>query len=237
MENIKEKNTESKLLQFPDYLISNFIFPYLTNNELFLTLRTVHPYINEIIKETLGNNYKEEMKRKLINEKEELIKEYENKINYLVNLRNLLIFSNMNVNILEMIKLSVDYLENDNVLKLIIIFTEIFFEEDLMQTLTDDNIIIENKKNILLEILAKEETIQEYLLRLTLILDLNNDAENALFIGLKIMFSEIEDDNVDNINRSCSLINSFLQNLFHFQELKNSANNIKIKIDDMRKKS
>ena len=144
---------------------------------------------------------------------------------------------NMNVNILEMIKLSVDYLENDNVLKLIIIFTEIFFEEDLMQTLTDDNIITENKKNILLEILAKEETIQEYLLRLTLILDLNNDAENALFTGLKIMFSEIEDDNVDNINRSCSLINSFLQNLFHFQELKNSANNIKIKIDEMRKKS
>ena len=136
-----------------------------------------------------------------------------------------------------MLKLSVDYLDNDNILKLIIIFTEIFFEEDLMQILLDDNINIENKKNILLEILNKEDTLNEYILRFSLILDLNNDTENALFSGLQIMLSEIEVENVENINRSCSLINSFIQNLFLFQELKNSANNIKLKIDDMTTKT
>ena len=237
MENKPEKNTESKLLQFPDYLIKNFIFPYLTSNEIFLTLRTVHPYLNEIIKESLGDNYKEEMKLKLIKERDELIKQYDHKINYLINIRNLLVIANINTNILEMLKLSVDYLDNDNILKLIIIFTEIFFEEDLMQILLDDNINIENKKNILLEILNKEDTLNEYILRFSLILDLNNDTENALFSGLQIMLSEIEVENVENINRSCSLINSFIQNLFLFQELKNSANNIKLKIDDMTTKT
>ena len=237
MENKPEKNTESKLLQFPDYLIKNFIFPYLTTNEIFLTLRAVHPYLNEIIKEDLGDNYKEEMKLKLSKERDELIKQYDHKINYLINIRNLLVIANINTNILEMLKLSVDYLDNDNILKLIIIFTEIFFEEDLMQILLDDNINIENKKNILLEILNKEDTLNEYILRFSLILDLNNDTENALFSGLQIMLSEIEVENVENINRSCSLINSFIQNLFLFQELKNSANNIKLKIDDMTTKT
>ena len=237
MENKPEKNTESKLLQFPDYLIKNFIFPYLTSNEIFLTLRAVHPYLNEIIKEDLGDNYKEEMKLKLSKERDELIKQYDHKINYLINIRNLLVIANINTNILEMLKLSVDYLDNDNILKLIIIFTEIFFEEDLMQILLDDNINIENKKNILLEILNKEDTLNEYILRFSLILDLNNDTENALFSGLQIMLSEIEVENVENINRSCSLINSFIQNLFLFQELKNSANNIKLKIDDMTTKT
>ena len=237
MENKPEKNTESKLLQFPDYLIKNFIFPYLTSNEIFLTLRRVHPYLNDIIKESLGDNYKEEMKLKLSKERDELIKQYDHKINYLINIRNLLVIANINTNILEMLKLSVDYLDNDNILKLIIIFTEIFFEEDLMQILLDDNINIENKKNILLEILNKEDTLNEYILRFSLILDLNNDTENALFSGLQIMLSEIEVENVENINRSCSLINSFIQNLFLFQELKNSANNIKLKIDDMTTKT
>ena len=237
MENKPEKNTESKLLQFPDYLIKNFIFPYLTTNEIFLTLRAVHPYLNEIIKEDLGDNYKEEMKLKLSKERDELIKQYDHKINYLINIRNLLVIANINTNILEMLKLSVDYLDNDNILKLIIIFTEIFFEEDLMQILLDDNINIENKKNILLEILNKEDTLNEYILRFSLILDLNNDTENALFSGLQIMLSEIEVENVENINRSCILINSFIQNLFLFQELKNSANNIKLKIDDMTTKT
>ena len=237
MENKPEKNTESKLLQFADYLIKNFIFPYLANNEIFLTLRRVHPYLNEIIKEDLGDNYKEEMKLKLSKERDELIKQYDHKINYLINIRNLLVIANINTNILEMLKLSVDYLDNDNILKLIIIFTEIFFEEDLMQILLDENINIENKKNILLEILNKEDTLNEYILRFSLILDLNNDTENALFSGLQIMLSEIEVENVENINRSCSLINSFIQNLFLFQELKNSANNIKLKIDDMTTKT
>ena len=190
----------------------------------------MHSYLNKIIKESLGDNYKEEIRLKLIKERDKLIKEYENKIKYLVNIRNLLIFYNINSNLMEMLKLCVDYLDNENILKLIIIFSEIFFENDLMDTLLNNNINIENKKNIVLEIINDENTINEYLLRFTMILDFDNDTENDLFSGLKLMFSEIDSENVENINESCRLINSFLQSLFHFQNLKQDANNVKLKV-------
>ena len=226
----KDEDKNSKLLELPDYLIINFIFPFLSNKEAFINLRIVHSYLNKIIKESLGDNYKEEIRLKLMKERDKLINEYENKIKYLVNIRNLLIFYNINSNLMEMLKLCVDYLDNENILKLIIIFSEIFFENDLMDTLLNNNINIENKKNIVLEIINDENTINEYLLRFTMILDFDNDTENDLFSGLKLMFSEIDSENVENINESCRLINSFLQSLFHFQDLKQDANHVKLKV-------
>ena len=82
----------------------------------------------------------------------------------------------------------------------------------------------------ILEIINDENNINEYLLRFTMILDFDNDTENDLFSGLKLMFSEIDSENVENINESCRLINSFLQSLFHFQDLKQDANNVKLKV-------
>ena len=239
MDDVKkeEKDIDSKLLELPDYLIVNFIFPYLSNKEMFLTVRTVHPYLNEIIKKPLGDNYKEEMRLRLIKERDDLIKEYENRIKLVINIRNLLMFYNINSNMLEILKICIDYIENQNILKLIIIFSEIFFENDVMNTLLDNNINIENKKNVLLEIINNEDSFNEYLLRLTMIFDLDNDTENALFSGLKLMFYEIETENVENINESCKLINTYLQNLFHFQELKKDVNEIKLKIDNIYQKA
>ena len=228
-----EKDKKSKLLILPDYLLTSTIFSFLSDKELFLTLRGVHPYLNFAIKSSLGENYKEEMKLRLKLEKDILIKEYDNKISYLMNIRNLLMFYNLNTNMMEMLKLCVDYLDNENILKLIIIFTEIFFENDFMDVLLNDNINIQDKKDLVLENINDGGTLNEFLLRLTMILDINNDNENDLFNGLKIMFYEIDTDDVENINESCRLINSFLQNLFDYQELKIETNNMKIKIDNI----
>ena len=231
------ENYSPKILELPDYLISNIIFPFLSKKELYIDLRSVHPYLNNIIKISLGSNYKQEIKNLLIKEKENLIKEYENKICSLTNIRNLLLFYNINLNILEMFKLCIDYLNNENILKLIIIFSEIFFENDLIGILLDEKIKIENKKNILNEIINNINTSNEYILRFSMLLDLDNNTENELFNGLKIMFLEIDEENVENINESCSVINSFLQNLFHFQQLKIDSNNIKLKIDNLSNKT
>ena len=57
-----EKYKKSKLLLLPDYLLTNKIFPFLSDKELFLTLRKVHPYLNIVIKSSLGENYLEEIK-------------------------------------------------------------------------------------------------------------------------------------------------------------------------------
>ena len=229
----KEKNNLPKLLELPDYILTNLIFPFLSDKEVFLIIRGVHSYLNFAIKSSLGENYKEEMKLRLKLEKDILTKEYENKVQYLMNIRNLLMFYNINTNMIEMLKLCVDYLDNDNILKLIIIFTEIFFENDLMEILLNDNINIQDKKDLVLENINEGGTFNEFLLRLTMILDINNDNENDLFNGLKIMFLEIDSENVENINESCRLINSFLQNLFDYQELKAEANNMKYKIDNI----
>ena len=229
----KQKNNLPKLLELPDYILTNLIFPFLSDKEVFLIVRGVHSYLNFAIKSSLGENYKEEMKLRLKLEKDILTKEYENKIQYLMNIRNLLMFYNINTNMIEMLKLCVDYLDNDNILKLIIIFTEIFFENDFMDLLLNDNINIQEKKNLILENINDGGTFDEFLLRLNMILDINNDNENDLFNGLKLMFYEIDTDDVENINESCRLINSFLQNLFDYQELKIETNNMKIKIDNI----
>ena len=102
-----------------------------------------------------------------------------------------------------------------------------------MDLLLNDNINIQEKKNLILENINDGGTFDEFLLRLNMILDINNDNENDLFNGLKLMFYEIDTDNVENINESCRLINSFLQNLFDYQELKIETNNMKIKIDNI----
>ena len=52
----KDEDKNSKLLELPDYLIINFIFPFLSNKEAFINLRIVHSYLNKIIKESLGDD-------------------------------------------------------------------------------------------------------------------------------------------------------------------------------------
>ena len=60
-------NLKSKLLLLPDYLIENYIFPYLSGKELFFNVRAVHPYLHEIVKSSWGNSIKEEMFSQLKN--------------------------------------------------------------------------------------------------------------------------------------------------------------------------
>ena len=79
------KPIKSKLLQLPDYIIENFIFPYIKGKELFFSVRAVHPYFHEIIKSSWDNSIKEEMFSQLKNltfiyEKEALTKAYEFKL-------------------------------------------------------------------------------------------------------------------------------------------------------------
>ncbi len=231
---------DSKLLQLPDYIIGNYIFPYITSKELFYTVRKVHPYLHDALKLSWLNIMQSEMINQIIiiekmNIRDELKEKYEKKLVHLMNFRNFLIFYNMNSDILESLKLCIDYINNDNVIKLIVIFTEIFFENNLMETLLDDNLREDYKKNTLLNLLNNEETQNEYSIRLTVLFDINNvsDIENALFDGLKILLIDIDEENIDNINQSCSTLNSFCHYLFKFQEIKRDIYSMKIELDEL----
>jgi len=234
---------KSKLLQLPDYIIENYIFPYLSGKELFFNVRAVHPYLHEIVKISWGNSIKEEMFSQLKNltfiyEKDALTKAYEFKLQYLFNYRNLIMLYNINTNILEVFGSCIDYISNDNVYKLIIIFLGIFVENNLMNIIIDNNIDIDSKRLVLVESLKNEELIDEYKMRISLILDINNESEgeNLLFERFNTTFSEIDRENIENINESCRLIYSFLQGLIEFQILKKNVNNLKLRVEQLMRK-
>ena len=234
---------KSKLLQLPDYLIENYIFPYITGKELFFIVRGVHPYLHEIVKSSWGNSIKEEMFSQLKNltfiyEKDALTKAYEFKLQYLLNYRNLIMLYDINTNILEKFESCIDYIYNDNIYKLILTFIGIFVGDNLMNIILDNTIDIESKKLVLIESLKDEELIEDYKSRIALILDINNEseAEDMLFEGLNVTFTQIDRENIDNINESCRLIYSFLQGLIEFQNLKKNVNSLKIKVDQLFKK-
>jgi hypothetical protein len=94
---------------------------------------------------------------------------------------------------------------------------------------------MDSKKLVLIESLKSEDLIEEYKSRVALILDINSESEgeNLLFERLNVTLSEIERENIENINESCRLIYSFLQGLIEFQLLKKSVNELKIKIDQL----
>ena len=234
---------KSKLLQLPDYIIENYIFPYLSGKELFFNVRAVHPYLHEIVKLSWGNSIKEEMFSQLKNltfiyEKDALTKAYEFKLQYLFNYRNLIMLYNINTNIIEVFGSCIDYISNDNVYRLIIIFLGIFVENNLMNIIIDNNIDIDSKRLVLIESLKNEELIDEYKMRISLILDINNESEgeNLLFERFNTTFSEIDRENIENINESCRLIYSFLQGLIEFQILKKNVNNLKLRVEQLMRK-
>ena len=54
-------NIKLNINDLPDYLIENYIFPYLTSGELFFVVRAVSPIWHESMKNAWGTNIKEEM--------------------------------------------------------------------------------------------------------------------------------------------------------------------------------
>ena len=137
---IEEEEINSKLLNLPDYIIESYIFPYLSWKELFFSVRGTHSYLYEIVKSTWSNIIKEEMCNQLKNltflyEKEALTKAYEFKFQYLVNYRNLLVVYDLNADILMIISACLDFINNNDVLKLISTFFGVFGQEECLNLL------------------------------------------------------------------------------------------------------
>ena len=150
--NIEEEEQNSKLLNLPDYLIENYIFPYLSWKELFFTVRGSHSYLHEIVKSTWCNIIKEEMCNQLKNltflyEKDALTKAYEFKFQYLINYRNLLLVYNLNADILSILQVCLDFIDNNNIFKLLATFFGILGQEQCLNLLCDENMENETKKN------------------------------------------------------------------------------------------
>ena len=235
----EEEETNSKLLNLPDYLIENYIFPFLSWKELFFTVRGAHSYLHEIVKSTWCNIIKEEMCNQLKNltflyEKDALTKAYEFKLQYLINYRNLLLVYNLNADILSILQVSLDFINENNVLKLLATFFGILGQEQCLNILFEENIDNETKITKIKEIIRSEQMIEDFRIKMEIILDINSiESDEQIFKELNDDFNNINREVVEEINDNCRLIYNFLQGILEYQSLKKVVQEIRRRLEQL----
>ena len=235
----EEEETNSKLLNLPDYLIETYIFPFLSWKELFFTVRGAHSYLHEIVKSTWCNIIKEEMCNQLKNitflyEKDALTKAYEFKFQYLINYRNLLLVYNLNADILSILLVSIEFIEDLNVFKLLATFFGILGQEQCLNILFEENMENETKKVKLKEIIRTEELVEDFKTKMDIILDINSiESDEQIFKELNDDFNGINREAVEEINDNCRLIYNFLQGILEYQSLKKVVQEIKRRLEQL----
>ena len=234
-----EEESNSKLLNLPDYIIETYIFPYLSWKELFFTVRGTHSYLHEIVKSTWCNIIKEEMCNQLKNltflyEKDALTKAYEFKYQYLINYRNLLLVYNINADILAILSICLNFMEDNNIFKLLSTFFGILGQEQCLNILCDENMDYENKiKNIKNE-LNTEQMIDDFKNKMEIILDINSiESDEQIFKELNDDFNSINRENVEEINDNCRILYNFLQAILEYQGLKKIVQELKKRLEQL----
>ena len=235
----EEEETNSKLLNLPDYLIENYIFPFLSWKELFFTVRGAHSYLHEIVKSTWCNIIKEEMCNQLKNltflyEKDALTKAYEFKLQYLINYRNLLLVYNLNADILSILQVSLDFINEINVFKLLATFFGILGQEQCLNILFEENIDNETKIAKIKEVIRSEQMIEDFRIKMEIILDINSiESDEQIFKELNDDFNNINREVVEEINDNCRLIYNFLQGILEYQSLKKVVQEIRRRLEQL----
>ena len=235
----EEEETNSKLLNLPDYLIETYIFPFLSWKELFFTVRGTHSYLHEIVKSTWCNIIKEEMCNQLKNltflyEKDALTKAYEFKFQYLINYRNLLLVYNLNADILSILIVCLEFIEDMNVFKLLATFFGILGQEECLNILFEENLENEVKKIKLKEIIRTEQLVEDFRTKMDIILDINSiESDEQVFKELNDDFNSINRETVEEINDNCRLIYNFLQGILEYQNLKKVVQEIKKRLEQL----
>ena len=236
---IEEEEINSKLLNLPDYIIESYIFPYLSWKELFFSVRGTHSYLYEIVKSTWSNIIKEEMCNQLKNltflyEKEALTKAYEFKFQYLVNYRNLLVVYDLNADILMIISACLDFINNNDVLKLISIFFGVFGQEECLNLLFEENAENEIKKNNIKSKIESQDFINDFKNKMDIILDVNSiESDAQIFKELNDDFNSINRETIEEVNENCRLIYNFLQGILEYQNLKKIVQELKQRLQKL----
>ena len=235
-ESLKDK---SPLLKLPDYIIELYIFPYLSWEDLFFKMRLVHPDFQEIVKSNWCNIIKEEMCNQLKNltflyEKDALTKAYEFKLQYLLNYRNLLLLYNMNSNIMVVLQSCLDFLQNQNIYQLLSTFFGILGQKQCLDILYDENLDINNKKQKIIDIIKTDQLNEDYKLKMKIILDINSIvSDTEVFKELNDDFTQINREDIENLNENCRLIYSFLQGILEYQNLKKNVQELKLRLNEL----
>ena len=167
-------------------------------------------------------------------EKEALTKAYEFKLQYLVNYRNLLVVYHLNANILNIIEICLDFMQDQNVFKLLATFFGILGQEQCLNLLFEENVDNENKKNSIIELLHSEQLKDDFKNKMEIILDVNSiESDPQIFRELNEDFNGINRETIEEINDNCRLIYSFLQGLLEYQNLKKNVQELKLRLEQL----
>ena len=233
---MEKKNKHSAIMELPDYLIENYIFPYLKSRELFFIIRAVSPEWHEMMKSVWGGNIKDEMYNQIKNlsfiyEKDALTKAYEFKLQYLLNYRNLLTIYNINANVPLVLHFVIHQINDDQIFNMVKIFFECLEENQCLEILLSEN-NIDNIKEDLLSLVISEEKFNEYRNKMNYFLEIDNMNVNYnLYKEHQTNFSMLDKEYIENQNENCRLIYSFIQGLIEFQLLKGEVKDLKDKVE------
>lgn len=221
---------KSKFCELPDYLIENYIIPYVGTEELFYKVRPVSTECYNNSKNTLQVNFPEEMINRLkeicnLNKEEDLAKQFNDRSNKLLNDRNMLFIYSLQLNFADIIKKVLEANQDDEkVLDLIRLFFTITKSYLKLQMINNGN--FEELKMAL----STEESIVDLKSKIEDIL--NTDLFDYNINDYVRIFTSFDENYLKGISDLCSVLYVFSGKLIEFQIQKINHKQLKQKLDN-----
>jgi hypothetical protein len=232
-----EENTSSNnklnIIELPESILENDIFPYLNSKDLFYGVRGACTEWYELMRSVWSGKIKDEMIDQVksldfIYEKELYTKTYEFKMKFLMNYRNLLSAYHSNADILLIAKSLIPELNEQQIKELLLLLFSFCEQNEAYAALFNNN------TESLNEILLKEETYINFRTKMLEYLEISNYNKSQETLDLfKVNFGMLNKESLENINESAKLIYSFLQGLIEYQGLKLEVLELRQKIENL----
>jgi hypothetical protein len=232
-ENNSPSNNKLNIIELPESILENDIFPYLNSKDLFYGVRGACTEWYELMRSVWSGKIKDEMIDQVksldfIYEKELYTKTYEFKMKFLMNYRNLLSAYHSNANILLIAKSLIPELNEQQIKELLLLLFSFCEQNEAYAALFNNN------TESLNEILLKEETYINFRTKMLEYLEISNYNKSQETLDLfKVNFGMLNKESLENINESAKLIYSFLQGLIEYQGLKLEVLELRQKIENL----
>ena len=220
---------QSKFNLLPDYLVENYIVPYINTQELFYKVRLISTECYNNSKNTLQINFPEEMINRLkeicnLNKNEDLTKQFNDRSNKLLNDRNMLFIYSLQLNFADLIKKVLEANPNDEkVLNMIRLFFIVIKSEDKLALL--NNREFEKLKTVL----STQDCCHQFKAKIEEIL--NTEIFDYNINEYVSAFTSFDENYLKGLSEFSSCCYVYLGKLIEFQIQKINHKQLKEKLD------
>ena len=236
LEKTNLQNSEHNFINLSDHILENEIFSYLTNKDLFFSLRPISIRLNELVikswslrKQTNLANH--DILITVTKEKEELALSYDNKIEKIINYKNRLMHYTNHINIFEILENLIHFLNFVEIKKLFIIFFSFFNLPSAADYLD------QNKMHDLRSFLTSEGNSINFRIHLLHLLVIEDDLLDLNYLTeMQGIFIDLRLDLIENIGQNADFLYMFLELMINYQIFKVELKNLKKKIEELLNK-